>query len=515
METLFLRGALLILCALFNLSLAVLLFVKKRENRAAFHLAITAIFSAIFSFIAAVTNFSWSDQVSYSAKLFWNRATWLGVLILPAYLCFVYYFTGRTKRIRAKALFWYSIAIIISLLALFTPYFIELLIVESPTPVEKPGTLDVWGRIYIIAAIAVGLFYILKEYSLSRGFRRLQLKYFVLGLVIYGIGGIVFTGILPIVQGASKYFDITALFSSFWVGLTSYAIVRYRLMDIRIALGKLIVFLLSFFTAIYFSSILIFVDQQLTEPLPVSTLILLTILLIISLLKLTEFYEGLVEMYFYPGFTKKRFILSSLEKELAYLLEIGLFSSLLTQSLNKAFGLTKMAILTKKVRQEGFDLQKNLYFDEKEVSKLLRDETFVSLIQKTKRPFEAQEIQSFGDKKANRQELRRIKKRLNEIGIEVLMPLLFERKIIGIILLGEKGSKEAFSAEELQLLTGISRQASIALRNTLLYSEAKKRKEELERFYRLTVDKEIKIVDLKRKILELERQLNENKEETK
>jgi hypothetical protein len=513
MEILFLRGVLLILCGLFNLSLAVLLFVKKKENKAVFHLAITAVFSSLFSFIAAITNFSWNSQISYSAKLLWNRATWLGVLILPAYLCFVYYFTGRTKRIRTKALFWYAIAIAISLLALFTPYFIEFLVIESPTPIEKPGMLDVFGRIYIIAAIIVGLSYILKEYSLSRGFRRLQLKYFVLGLVIYSIGGIIFTGILPIVQGASKYFDITALFSSFWVGLTSYAIVRYRLMDIRIALGKIVVFLLSLFTAIYFSSILIFVDRQLAEPLPITTLILLTVLLIISLLKLTEFYEGLVQMYFYPGFTKKRFILSNLEKELTYLLEIGLFSSLLVQSLNKAFGLTKIAILTKKAREERFDLQKNLYFDEKGIKKLLTNKSFLSVIGKTKRAFEVQEIPTLLDKKASKEEFRTIRGMLSKIGVEVLIPLLFERKIIGLIFLGEKNSGEAFSSEELQLLTNISRQASIALRNTLLYSEAKKRKEELERFYRLTVDKEIRIVDLRRKILDLERRLNENKEE--
>jgi len=39
----------------------------------------------------------------------------------------------------------------------------------------------------------------------------------------------------------------------------------------------------------------------------------------------------------------------------------------------------------------------------------------------------------------------------------------------------------------------------------------KKRKEELERFYRLTVGREVKMIELKKKNLELEQKLRENK----
>jgi len=56
-----------------------------------------------------------------------------------------------------------------------------------------------------------------------------------------------------------------------------------------------------------------------------------------------------------------------------------------------------------------------------------------------------------------------------------------------------------------------SYQTSIALHNANLYSEIKKRKEELERFYRLTVGREMKMVELKKKNLELEQRLRENK----
>jgi len=74
--------------------------------------------------------------------------------------------------------------------------------------------------------------------------------------------------------------------------------------------------------------------------------------------------------------------------------------------------------------------------------------------------------------------------------------------------LGDKKSQEAFSNEDLELLNNLSYQASIALKNASLFAEVNKRKEELESFYRLTVGRELKMIELKSKIKELEEKLN-------
>jgi len=98
---------------------------------------------------------------------------------------------------------------------------------------------------------------------------------------------------------------------------------------------------------------------------------------------------------------------------------------------------------------------------------------------------------------------------LGELGIEVLLPLIFEKKVIGIVVLGNKISGEAFSSQDLDLLSTLSSQVSIALKNASLFAEISKRKEELERFYRLTVGRELKMAELKKRIKELEEKLEE------
>ena len=82
---------------------------------------------------------------------------------------------------------------------------------------------------------------------------------------------------------------------------------------------------------------------------------------------------------------------------------------------------------------------------------------------------------------------------------------------MGILFLGEKLSGNPYSREDIKLLDSISYQMAISLQNSLLYEEIKKDKEVLERFYKLTVGREVKMAELKEKIRGLEEKLKENK----
>jgi len=82
---------------------------------------------------------------------------------------------------------------------------------------------------------------------------------------------------------------------------------------------------------------------------------------------------------------------------------------------------------------------------------------------------------------------------------------------VGILFLGEKLSGNPYSREDIKLLDSISYQMAISLQNSLLYEEIKKDKEVLERFYKLTVGREVKMAELKEKIRGLEEKLKENK----
>lgn len=231
------RGIIHFICVFSNLFFAFILWLKGK-SKATFHLGWVAFFSALYSFTYGIYWFSEENE------LFWIRATWLGVFILPAYITFVYYFTGRTIFLKLKSFFWYFGAVTISYFALATPHIIES-VTKFPY-IEKVGPLEPVGRLYVITSLVVGFIYLFKEYFKSQGFRKLQIKYFILGSSIYAVGGIFFAGILPLLSPKFiSLIDISAFLSVFWVGLTTYAIFKRELFEIRVILTELLVGLIS------------------------------------------------------------------------------------------------------------------------------------------------------------------------------------------------------------------------------------------------------------------------------
>jgi hypothetical protein len=512
METLLLRGILLIVCALFNLMLAFLLFAKRRKNKTAFHLGFVALFSSIYCFTSALADLCWQRPFSYGTKLFWTRATWSGILAVSSYFIFLYYFTKRTKYIKLKILFWYILPVIFYFLVLTTPYFIESINVESEGVSINPGKLDVFGRLYAIITITTGLIYILREYLKSTGLRKLQIKYLVTGFVIYSIGGIVFTGILPLLAGKTDpYVDISALLSSLWVGLTSYAIIRYRLMDIRLVIGKGAVYLLSFTTIIVLSFLLMFLNNQFAQPLSFNAVLLLGAFCSLLFFQLIKFYEKIANEYFYHTFYNTKIVIAELEEKLTQVLELRTFSSLITNTLINTLKLEKIGILIRTVGDTSFLPKKMIGFSGKETLVFLEDKFLSQYLQKNKKAILQEEL-TFLIAKAKEEEkekLQKLQAKMKETRAGLLLPFIFERNLIGIIILGNKVSGNAFSSQDIDLLTILSRSASIALKNASLYSEMKNRKEDLEKFYRLTVGRELKMRELKKKIVELEEILRE------
>ena len=192
-------------------------------------------------------------------------------------------------------------------------------------------------------------------------------------------------------------------------------------------------------------------------------------------------------------------------------LELETFSSLMTNTLMDTLKLKKIGILIKEIGKNEFFSKRTIGFLDNELLSLVENGFLLQYLQKTKKPMIQEELTPLitRAKKEEIEKLQALQVKMRKLKINLILPFIFERKLIGIIALGNKISKDAFSSQDIELLTTLSRSASIALKNASLYSEVKGRKEELEKFYRLTVGRELKITELKKKINELEEKLEE------
>jgi signal transduction histidine kinase len=163
-------------------------------------------------------------------------------------LVFIYYFTGKNKYLKIKLFFWYALASIISFVSLTTPYIIYKVSDKYPfICLETAGSLNRLARLFVIFVLAISFYYLVVSYFKSQGLKKQQLKYFIWGLFIYALGGFLFTGILPLLnyQKFFAYLDAPAYLSVFWIGLTTYAIFKKELFNIRIILTEFLVALIG------------------------------------------------------------------------------------------------------------------------------------------------------------------------------------------------------------------------------------------------------------------------------
>jgi hypothetical protein len=412
------KEIILFVCGFFNLFLAFVLWLRGK-SKITLHLGWVALFSALYSFTYGISYFC-------ENKLFWSRATWLGVFILPAYLTFLYYFTGRTKYLKLKSSLWYLGAVVISYLALATPYIIEEVGSEYPY-LEKEGPLEFLGRLYIIVCLILGFFHLLKEYSRVQGLRKLQLKYFILGAVIYAGSGIIFAGILPLISlKFIQYVDLSAISSVFWVGLTTYAIFKKELFEIRIILTEILVGLMGLLW-------IIFIFLMPAPQLKGLALVSFLLFLIFGYLLIRSAYQEIRKRKEAERFKNTSL---KLKEKMSEILDLKEIVSQIMETLMETFQTDKISLALKQMTSEFYQFRKTVGFSEKELSSLIRDTNLCSLLEKSQKP-------------STKEELKEIEYFLEKNEIFLLLPLFLKQKLTGIIFFGEKKSKKPYVSSHL------------------------------------------------------------------
>lgn len=239
MDFSYFRAVVLLIGAFLDLILLLILWFKGKD-RAIFHFSWAVLFSIFYCFTYA-SRFMFDYN-----RIFWARSNWIGLLILPAFIAFVYSFSGKTKYFKIKIAFWYLIAITIVILSITTPYSVATIESEYPY-IDTPGPLEPIGRVYLISALLVGWFYLLKEYFKSKGTRKLQLKYFILGVGIHSLGGLFTAGIIPLIYPRFNYVDISAILTVPGVALVTYGFIKRELFEIKVVLTEILVVIIALF----------------------------------------------------------------------------------------------------------------------------------------------------------------------------------------------------------------------------------------------------------------------------
>ena len=451
-----------IIAGLFNgstaLVLAVYIFAKNFRSRVNQVFGLFYLFIVIWSFNYAFYNIGiyQNDPVKTLSRQQWAAFGYIPIAVL--FYHFVLVFIGQVTQKKKSLIFGYLFSLFYMWLgATPNPYSSYFLSGVSPrwymnlwadAGIAYYPYIVIWG-FYAIYSLHL----LFRYYKNSIGLKKLQCRYVFWGMIIGFIGGC--TGYLPFFPYLKAIPPFGVILVSACIFGAAYAIARYRLMDINFALGRTLVYFLTYATIIlaglaaFYLGDFFFKQWFLLLPFR----ILLFILLFVWLPRLSKFFERLGGKYFYYTVYQARETFSRLSLELTRILNFEQLEKAVIQSVNQAFQAKSVSFLLTE------EIQKKHYL-------------LVQYFSKTQQLLVAEEILSLSNQYPQDKELFiQIRERMLRDNIEIYLPLFSQQKLIGLILVGKKNNGEAYSREEIDLLAQSSYQVAIVLQNTRLYGQ--------------------------------------------
>lgn len=431
---------------------ALFLFVKNYRSKINISLSLTVVATAIWIFTNLMTDLSNTGALA----LAWSKLTLVGPIFV-AY--FVLYFSTVFPKERggiSKGIWYLLLLPVVSILFLVpTSLNISSAWINSGQVDVVVGPLYYIFGVYFLCYFGVGIFNLLRSFLNSQGIIKVQMWYVLGGLGLAVFLGLITNFILPI-MGVSGLASLGPAFSFIFFLTTGYAIVRHRLLDIRLAIRALIVRLII----VLILGAFFYLTAQLLQSFlaPLTNIGILVSVLLVALF-LVLFYEPLAnwvrrntDLVLFQAEYSKAEVLKELGKALSQSLDLASLKEQITQNLQRV-------LKAKWLKFELGPMLHNPIADELRVN--LQPLVYDELIR------EVEEMPEGAQKTRKRQVVEGLRKE----EIAVALPLISQAGFIGMMTLGEKMGSDAYTSTDLDILETLMYQMATALENASLFSE--------------------------------------------
>jgi signal transduction histidine kinase len=481
MEQLTLTNIVLSFAFLLNVGLGLLVYLNKSTHRRV-NISFSIFSWASASWILSVLMFFlFKDQIW---KLFWARMSFVGPSIIPAAF---FYFSGIFPRkkddVTPSKIIILSILSSIFVILSFTGLMVRSANWERLT--LNYGIAHKYFSIYFILLMSAGIFYLIKSYKNSIGLEHIQIKYCFFGIFLTFIPSITLNLILPLL-GTSRYSHLGPSSTLIMVSFFTYAILKHRLMDINIVLKKGTTYILLMLLLFIPSILLIILSQKLffKEINYLFSAIILSLLLLVAFFfhQIKPGTEKAVEYFLFKNKYDYRETLGKFSKAMVSILDLQSLSKRIIDTIAQTMGVEKASLFLMNEEKGGYFLQESKNIKMASQTPLLpKGDPLPCYLQKIGEIIVREEL----IKGANIPELESVIEQMGLLGAEVSIPLISKGQLIGMINLSQKFDKDIYYHEDIELLSTLANQTTIAIENANLYEDLKKSKSYMRRTDRL------------------------------
>ena len=449
-----------------------LLAQSRRSDPTHRSVAAIAFFSSAYALNTAVMYLMASREYDY---IFFARLNWIGWFAIPAGLQFLFYLRSDANRMARRVgylLYPYWTAVLALCLftdLIVTPQYSLIPYMNHPGPLEVPARVS--GALMILWLVVE----IVRVRRNLTGIKKFQLDYFFYGLLVFALCGVTIAGILPAVSGSAVEPGLGSYFGLPWVILTFYAIVRHSLFEMRVIVSRTLSILIS---VLVFSGIQAALLTAIEPVFGIALSSFISLSLVGFLLfgtpvnrKVQSLVNSLVigNRYNYETLMREAIVALNAKKEEHELIDY------LIETTCAGPGIRDAGLFLHHV-EDGFVLRQGtgLFLDARgrgtlaDMAAKKLQETNRSLIL-TAMPGSEEDPETF-----------QLKTYMRGIGAEALVPLLFQEKLQGALVLGAKVSGESFGQSDIGFLETLAAHAASALENARLNDLARRIRSSLQ-----------------------------------
>jgi len=353
-----------------------------------------------------------------------------------------------------------------------------LIIVRATSAFPRPnivyGPLHRFFGVYFVLCFASGLYTLWKTIRSASGIDRLHLRYLLLGISLTGAGAMTTNLLIPLIWHTSTYSALGPYFSLLFFSFSAHAIIRYRLMDIKVVIRKGVVYV----CAILISGLLFLLAAELLrrvagydqDHVPLLEALVVALGLAIFFQPLKGWIQRSLNRYLYRETYNYQRTVRDASRRLSTMLELHPLLDYLTNIIENTFKVEGVSVYLRDASGKTFTARTIAQREgwHKIPSNLVIAQTshLVKHLQSDRKTLVREEARNSDDA-----QITTAAQGLSEIGGDIAFPLTGDQTVVGIVVVGPKRSGDPYFAEDIDLLETLVSQAAVAMKNAQLYRE--------------------------------------------
>ncbi|PIY95673.1 MAG: hypothetical protein COY66_06110, partial [Candidatus Kerfeldbacteria bacterium CG_4_10_14_0_8_um_filter_42_10] len=309
-----------------------------------------------------------------------------------------------------------------------------------------------------------------KKYKNSKGLTKLQLKYFLLGYTVSVLSLLFLSFYGAVISRISdEQFLIYISISIIFPIITTYSILRYRLMDINFVIKRGVTHIVSLIIIVAVYTYLVLITQNFLEINQLWTTLMIILIIAVTIFPFRKWLFSAVDNLFYKEEIERRKKADDLIAKLPKVSEYDQIQEEIYSLITKDKEISEVRILISD-NEKGM-LETTYPKGAKKVT-IPENLPMIRYLSEEKTVLVKEEIPYLLNltSESKISVLKDLEAELLQTNTEVLITLKSDyKKLIGLILVGPKKSGNAYTVQDINFFKKISAEASIGLANVLLY----------------------------------------------